>query len=213
MLLLTPLQRWAQSYWEGLISAILTHAGSCDSTPARQQWQWLTCWLPPARPPARGRSPGASWGSPLAWLSTSRGARCAAPARCNSGARPPRRHSPPTSLWGAPWSSGGFSPPSKLLVFWNTRKASAAGLALTCSFPASQELWGTAFRQSCTAKSSGSFAVPGFSQIHPLVEYLLPVEHTSLANSLFLRAAYGTRKVCKAVGTAPVEDNTTVKQY
>lgn len=44
-------------------------------------------------------------------------------------------------------------------------------------------------------------------------EYLLPVKHRSLANSLFLGAVQGTREVCKAVGIVPTEGNTTVELF
>jgi len=124
----------------------------------RRSCWWLTCWLPLVTPPWRGRSPGAAWGSPLAWLSTSLGVRCAVPARCSNGAHPPHRHSPATSPWGAPWSSGGFSPPSTLLEFWNTRKALAIVLPLGCLL-----------------------LLPKFIQCLSL--YLLIVKHASLANS------------------------------
>lgn len=70
-----------------------------------------------------------------------------------------------------------------------------------------------AFYKGDTGKSSASFALSVFSQIHPLVQYLLPVKHTSLANSLFLGAVRGTRQVCKAVSIAQVEGNTTVELF
>lgn len=77
----------------------------------------------------------------------------------------------------------------------------------------SQELWGTAFMQLYTGKNTASFALPDFSQIHPLIESLLTTRHASLAHSLFHGAAYCTSEACRPAGIAPLEGNTVVKLF
>lgn len=199
-LLLTPLQRWTQSYTEKVdncYSKILVCISSAPhklpraaltavAVTGRKSCWWLTCWLPLVTPPWRGRSPGASWGSPLAWLSISQGVRCAVPARCSNGAHPPRRHSPATSPWGAPWSSGGSSPLSTLLEFWNTRK----------SF----------------SNCSGSCMLFAASQIHPVLESVFAHSEACKPSKLISLEQHKYERSARQLALLQ-EDSNTVKLF